>query len=82
MTALKCLTAAAAALTLSFSAATACDGYGQVTADAAKGSQVAQSKPAPNAGAAPQTPVPAEPTSVAAAETKPATETSGGIARQ
>jgi hypothetical protein len=86
MTALKCLTAATAALALSLSAAAACDyADSMTTAEAEKGSQVAQSAPAqsaPSATVAPYTPVPAEPTSVAAAEAKTAPDTAGGIARQ
>jgi hypothetical protein len=87
MTALKCLTAAAAALAVSFSVAAACDGYMESTAaaDAAKAPQVAQSaatEQAPTKQALPYTPIPAQPTSVAAAETKAATDAASGVARQ
>jgi hypothetical protein len=87
MTALKCLTAAAAALAFSFSAAAACDGYGEekVMAEAAKASQVAQSvatESAPTRQAAPFTPIPAGATSLAAADAKPVADAAGGIARQ
>jgi len=87
MTALKCLTAAAAALVLSVSATAACDDYSEemAMAEAVKASQVAQSvatESAPTEQAATFTPVPAQPTSLAAVEAKPATETTSGIKQQ
>ena len=87
MTALKCLAAAAAALTLSVAAAVACDDYEEemAVADAVKASKLAQSadaQAAPNAQtAAPATNL-AEPTNLAAADPKPASEPAGPTARQ
>ena len=82
MTARKCLTAATAMLALSISAAAACDDFDDemALADAmkAKLAETASAQPAPGV----QTATPAEPTSVAAAETKLPADTSTATARQ
>ena len=87
MTISKCLTAAAAALALSISAAAACDDYAEemALAEAMKDSKLAQStaaQPAPGAQASTPASTPAEPTNVAAAEAKPASDASATTARQ
>ena len=84
MTALKCLTVAAAVLALSLSAAAACDDYADemALAEAMQASKLAQSasaQPAPGMQAASPA---SEPTSVAAAETKLPADTLTGTVRQ
>jgi hypothetical protein len=87
MTALKCLTGAAAILVLSISAAVACDDYAEemAVAEAMKASQQAQTADAQQAHGT-QTAAPAsvatEPTSVAAIAAKPAADTPAGVVRQ
>ena len=79
MTIARCLTAAAAALVLSISAAAACDDYADemALAEAMKDSKLAQStaaQPAPATQASTSAAAQIEPTSVAAVEAKPATD--------
>ena len=85
MTARKCLTAAAATLALSISAATACDDFDDEMAlaeavQASKLAQPASAQPAPGVQTA--TSPASEPTSVAAAETKLPADVSAGTVRQ
>ena len=83
----KGLTAAVAALALSISAAAACDDYDDemAVAEAVNALKLAQSaipQQAPSVQTASPTSTQAEPTSVAAADAKPATETPTGTVRQ
>ena len=87
MRVLKCLTAAAAALALSISAAAACDDYADemALAEAMKDSKLAQStaaEPAFSTQASTAASAQAKPTSVAAVEAKPAADTSAPTVRQ
>jgi hypothetical protein len=85
MTALKCLTGAAAILALSISAAVACDDYAEemAVAEAMKASQQAQTADAQQAtGTQTAAPTATGPTSVAAAAAKPTTATPAGVVRQ
>ena len=79
MTISRCLTAAAAALVLSISPVAACDDYAEemALAEAIKASKLAQAaaEVSPASQASTSAPAQTEPTSVAAVEAKPTTDT-------